>query len=91
MNAQAEKQEATFYELQICQADIDQGFLVCAYSSIGSRFKVLLFENAAGAWDLQEQVPPPPPHVLCALRTKCQAFFLHFAQPCVAISRVQNQ
>jgi len=58
----AEKQEATFYELQICQADIDQGFLVCAYSSIGSRFKVLLFENAAGAWDLQEQEDSMPTH-----------------------------
>jgi len=62
LGGKAEKQEATFYELEISQADIDQGFAVCAYSSIGSRFKLLLFENAAGAWELQEQEDSLPTH-----------------------------
>lgn len=64
LEGKAEKQEATFYEVEICQMDIDQGFLICAYSAIGSRFKVLLFENEAGngAWDMQEQEDSIPTH-----------------------------
>lgn len=54
---QADKAQAVFYGLQVSQQDINEGFVVSAFSPTGSRIKLLLFESSgASSWELQEQV-----------------------------------
>ena len=41
---QVEKQLARFYSLRITQQQLDEGFIISAYSTQSSKFKLLLFE-----------------------------------------------
>ncbi len=61
--AQVDKAAADFYELYVSQQHIDEGFLVAAHSTQGSRFKLLLFEEQEDSkWELLLQVT-----ALCAV------------------------
>lgn len=52
----AEKAQAQFYEMEVTQNHINQGIVIGAYSSIGSKFKVLLLEQrGAKQWEIQTQ------------------------------------
>lgn len=55
---QVKKAGVVFYEMEITQQHIDSGFAIGAHSTTGSRFKLLLFEQAKdGQWELLVQVP----------------------------------
>ena len=46
-SVQVEKQLAKFYSLHVSQQQLDEGFIISAYSASGSKFKLLLFEATA--------------------------------------------
>ena len=53
---QVKKAGVVFYEMPITQQHIDDGFAIGAHSLTGSRFKLLLFEQAQdGQWELLVQ------------------------------------
>ncbi|GAB4822747.1 hypothetical protein N2152v2_009793 [Parachlorella kessleri] len=65
-----DKQAARFYSLDVSQAHLDAGFIVTAYTSAGSRFKLLLFEQQAdNRWELvaQEDSSKVKKHVAAGL------------------------
>eukprot|EP00891_Asterochloris_glomerata_P001879 jgi/Astpho2/1879/e_gw1.00038.140.1_t len=72
-----DKAAADFYELYVSQQHIDEGFLVAAHSTQGSRFKLLLFEEQEDSkWELllQEDSVKAKKHTHVA-----GLFFLPFA------------
>ena len=51
-----DKAGVVFYELTVAEQHITDGFAVGAHSAQGSRFKLLLFEQATdGQWELLTQ------------------------------------
>lgn len=59
------KAGVVFYQMDITQQHIDDGFVVGAHSAAGSRFKLLLFEQASdGQWEQLVQVTHPLSFVL---------------------------
>lgn len=54
------KASVHFYELDVTESDIEEGFLVGAFSPYGSKFKLLLFERTSedSPWELFLQVRP---------------------------------
>ena len=54
---QVDKGQAAFYDIMITKEDIDSGFVIGAHSSVGSKFKLLLFEETEnGRWEVHHQV-----------------------------------
>jgi len=54
---QVDKAGVVFYELTVTEQHIAEGFAVGAHSIQGSRFKLLLFEQAVDTqWELLTQV-----------------------------------
>jgi len=65
MHVQVEKQLARFYSLHITQQQLDQGFVISAYSTQSSKFKLLLFEATPdGRHELVFSVTPWAHHTL---------------------------
>ena len=65
---QVEKQLAKFYSLHVTQQQLDEGFIISAYSASGSKFKLLLFEATAdGRHELafSASIWDPLPDVQC--------------------------
>lgn len=65
---QVDKAACNYYTLQVSREQVAAGFVVGVHSKVGSRFKLLLFERAAGAaaaalgpdqWELVLQVSTP--------------------------------
>eukprot|EP00884_Botryococcus_braunii_P022977 jgi/Botrbrau1/9363/Bobra.354_2s0019.1 len=51
--SKVDKGNVHFYELEVTQRDIEEGFLVGAFSQVGSKFKLLVFERTGeGPWEL---------------------------------------
>ena len=56
---QVEKGQAQFYEMEISQEDIEQGFVIGVHSKTGSKFKLLLLEKTGPKqWEIHHQVHP---------------------------------
>ena len=52
-----DKGQAAFYDIMITKEDIDSGFVIGAHSPVGSKFKLLLFEETeTGRWEVHHQV-----------------------------------
>lgn len=67
---QVKKAGVVFYEMAITPQHVDDGFAIGAHSPTGSRFKLLLFEQAGdGQWELlvQAWTCPPEQHLVSCM------------------------
>ena len=54
-------QEAVFFEVEVTEQDLQEGFYIFANSTTGSKFKLLHFDKKdSGGLQLNLQVLPPP-------------------------------
>ena len=68
VHMQVEKQLARFYSLHITQQQLDQGFVISAYSTQSSKFKLLLFETTPDCrHELVFSVTPGAHHTLLSV------------------------